>query len=291
MKNLLLKFCSLLLLVIVAGCEDNSKSPQIELENGAYVFVDVERTVIDVTDIENSTYGGTLYAPSGNVASHEFSVRRISNGVASEFGPVFIATSFPAEFGIGAAAISDALGIQISDIQPGDQFDLVGTSISMDGREVNYSDLGIDIAGETGQRQAYDLTTFVSCPFVQADALGTYTITSDPNGFVLNGQTQFEVVAGENANQIIMINPFGGTEAYNIAIDVSDAGIATIEEQTAFSTTEACCAGYEATTIDGGGFVFSCSGAIQFNFGTSLAQIGTGALFTFGSGSLAAQKQ
>ncbi|MAZ26382.1 MAG: hypothetical protein CL868_04795 [Cytophagaceae bacterium] len=277
-------------MIFVVACEDNDKAPFPPTENGAFVYVDIESTVIDVTDIANSTYGGVLYAPSENVASHSFSVRRVSEGVASPYAEVYSTTSFPSEFRVGATEISAALGIDVSDILPGDRFDFVGTTVGMDGRVVTFDKLGTDLAGETGQRQAYDLVTFVSCPFVQSDAIGTYTITGDPDGFVLNGQTQFEVIAGENANQIIMVNPFGGNEAYDIAINVSDAGIATIPEQTAFSTLEICCPGFEATRIDGEGFVFSCSGTITFSFGTSITQIGTGAQFTFGSGSFAAQK-
>lgn len=289
MKNLI-KIFSLCLLVVLTGCEDNEKAPFPEVENGAYVYVDIQSTVIDVTDIENSTYGGILYAPSDNVESHSFSVRRISGGVASEFAEVYTATSFPAEFRVGASEITAALGIELSDVLPGDQFDFVGTTVSTDGDVVTFDNLGTDLAGETGQRQAYNLVTFVSCPFVQADALGTYNIIS-LGGFGLNNVSQFEVVAGDNPNQIIAINPFGGNEAYDIAIDVNDSGIATVERQFAFSTTEICCSGFEPTTVEGDGFVFSCSGAIQLSLVDRIVQLGTGAVFGFGgSPAIIAQK-
>lgn len=284
MKNIIYGVLSILMILLfTTSCEDNEKLPFPPVENGAFVYVDIERIVLDVTDLANSTYGGTLYAPSDNVASHSFSVRRISGGITSSFAEVFTATSFPADFSIGASEIAAALGIEVSDLQPGDQFDLVGTTVSKDGEIITFDKLGADLAGETGQRQAYELTTYVSCPFVLSDAIGTYAITSDPGAFTNGGVgSQFEVIAGDNPNEIIAINPYGYPTPYNIVIMVADSGIATVERQPAFSTDEICCAGFEPTTVEGSGFVFSCSGVITLSLTDRIVQIGTGAVFGFG---------
>ena len=282
-----------LTLVFVTSCEDENKNPLLAQVPAPFVFLELDSPVIDVTDIENSTYGGTLIAPSNNVVSYEAQVRRVSGGVSTQYAPVFSTTSFPVEFQISAVDVATALGIDVDDLLPGDQFDFVATSVGEDGTVVTFNNLGPDMQVESGQRQAYQLTTFISCPFVQSDAIGTYDVVSDPGGFVLPGPTTFDVYAGEDSGQIVMDNPFNSSENYQVPIDVTPFGIASVEDGTfIFTTLEQCCAGFEPTYADAtSGFVFSCSGAISLTFDTLLEQTGTGALFTFGAFSFGAQKQ
>lgn len=281
-----------LLTTVIINCEDNERSPLPENVNGAYVLVNIENPVIDVTAIETSTFGGTLIAPANNVARHEFSVRRVSEGVISEFAPVFSATSFPADFQVGAVDIATALGISLEDILPGDRFDFIGTTTGTDGSVVQIHNLSSDLIAESGQRQAYELETFVSCPFSIEEAIGTYTLTNCTFSFCNNGT--FEIIAGENPNEVIMVNPYNSSTPFNITVMVDPLSAAmSISSQPAFETdADAGFAGFGPTSINTStGFFFSCTGSITTVVGTSVPRISDGAIFSFGSRSFEAQKQ
>lgn len=290
MKKLNLKTWSILIitLVIGLGCEDLDKSPLPVVKDGAFITLTPSNLILDVTDLENTAITGTLKDPVGNVAAYNLQVRHTPNGGdSSGWVDVYSTTTFPAEMSVNLNDLGNALGLQLADFSPGDRFDFNASTTDLDGNVTTYSDLNIDLQGEVGQLQSYQFVSFISCPFNQAEAIGTYTI-SDPDGFALNGVTTFEVIAGDASNEIIMINPFGGNEMYDIVIQVNSAtGIATIEEQFGFSTLEQCCAGFEATrilTVPGdNSFVFSCAGIIQLTLNTRITQIGTGGQFTFGT--------
>lgn len=289
------------------GCEDIDKDPyEINALDGPFgAFVRIDYTtapVLDVTDIENTSFGGTLSAPSNNVASYEIKVRRVSEGAASNYYPLFSTTTFPTEFLATASNLADALGLTVPDLLPGDRFDFEATSIGKDGSVVTFDDLSGDLGGNPGEGQSYRFNTFISCPFVLSEAIGTYLLTADDFGTAGN---TFEVIAGENENQIIMINPHGApTDTfnpdyegadYNIVVDVSPFGIATVESkiddvfQYIFPTDWVCCSGYQDTHVSGGGFVFSCAGAIVLSLDYDLTD-GVGN-YTFGSSlPFAAQK-
>ena len=291
-KTLLVCF----LAIGLTNCEDNEKSPLAEQVNGAYVLIDVETQVIDVTAIETSTYGGTLRAPVGNVASHEFEVRRVSDGVASEFVPIYSTTTFPAEFKISAGDIAAALGLDVADLLPGDRFDFVGKTTKTDGSVVYESNLNADLLAESGQRQAYRLQTFISCPFSVEEAVGTYEVIQCDLGGRCTSHV-FEMVAGDEPNTVVMIDPYNSDDPdtgdlFRIEIQVNPVtGQITIESQEAFDTGDYCCAGYSPTSVSTEvGFFFSCVGVLTTTMSTSLERLSDGARFTFGPRAFVAQK-
>lgn len=291
-----------LIMMFLGSCEDIDKDPYeingVDGPFGAYVRLDISTApVLDVTDIENTVFGGTLNVPTNNVASYELKVRRVSAGTASDYFTLYTTSTFPAELAVTASSLSSALGITVPDLLPGDRFDFEATSIGNDGSVVTFDNFSGDLGTNPGQAQAYRFVTFISCPFVQADALGTYTVTSDEWNAFPAGNT-FEVIAGANANQIIMVNPHGSTTGdflpdyedanYNIVIDVTPFGIATVEDtiddipQYIFDTDLTGNGGFEDTNVDGSGFVFSCAGAIVLTLGYDLTQVSSGGNFTFG---------
>jgi len=296
------KFALLALLIIsVSACEDIDKDPfeinGVDGPFGSFVRLDITTApVLDVTDITNTTFGGTLRAPSNNVASYEMRVRRVSGGAASDYAPLFSTTTFPAEFIANADNLAAALGLTVPDLLPGDRFDFEATSVGTDGSVVTFDDFGPNLQGGPGEAQGYRFNTFISCPFVQADAIGTYVVTVSGFGSFPAGNT-FEVIAGANDNQIIMVNPHGSTlgdpnpvegAGYEIAVDVTPFGLATVEDaiddvdQFIFDTDLTGNAGFFDTHVEGDGFVFSCAGAIILALDYDLTQIG-GGNFTFGS--------
>lgn len=294
MKTRLNIFIILFVSLFIISCEDNEKNPLPAAREGAFVYVDLISSLIDVTQIETSAYSGILNA-RGDVSSHSFKVRYIFDGVASEYEDVYDVSTFPAEFRITAVDVADAFGIEVGSFEPGTRFEFIGTSTTSSGETVNQNSLNADLFGEVGQRQAYNLVTFISCPFVQADVLGTYrTITTDFSSFPAGNI--FEVIAGENADEIIMVNPMGGPDpdgvGYKIKVSVTPNGIATINgDQPLFDTDATGNAGFGDTYVDSGsGFVFACTGTISLTWNLDLVQIASGGIFTWGDNIFLAEK-
>ena len=281
---------------VIVSCEpDDSLNPRAELVTAPYVFFEEEFAVIDAADIDNSYFGGTLIAPANNVASYQLQVRKVEGSSASNWVDVYSATSFPASFQITAAMISDALNVTPA---AGDKFEFNGYSVGTDGSVVDFKTLAPDIAAESGQKQAYQLVTYVACPFVVADAVGTYTVnrtktTATPFEESATDTYTFEVVAGEAEGEIILKNPFGYTSTYSapyahpnytpgylastdIKITVDPLGFAEWIPQMSYHvglgeggwSGSGGVASYGTLMSDGDlggdGFVFSCVGSIDF---------------------------
>jgi hypothetical protein len=280
------------------SCGDVDKEPfDINIEDGPFgSFVRLNVTtspVFDVTDIAGSSFGGLVVAPSNNVASWTVSVRRFSQGAMSDYSVLTTITSFPSEFITNPTEIAAILGLGLTDLLPGDRFDFEATSLDASGNVVTFEDFGPNLQGGPGQAQAYRFATYISCPFVRADALGTYEVTTSGFGAFPAGNT-FELIAGNADGQITMVNPHSSADpdgvGYEVTIDVTPFGIATVNpdangnKQPIFDTDETGNAGFfDTTASDGVGFVFSCSGAIVLSLDYDLIRIADGGSFTFGS--------
>ncbi len=279
-KFLLLTFIA----VSFSACEDIDKDPfevnGIDGPFGSFVRLDItSAAVLDVTDIDNTVFGGMISVPSNNVASWDLKVRRVSAGVASNYVPFLNLTSFPAEFAATPAALAAVFGLTSADLIPGDRFDFEATSIGTDGSVVTLDDFGPNLAGNPAQAQAYRFVTFLSCPFIQADAVGTYAlISTDAVGFQ-GANTTFEVIAGPGGD-ISMIDPIGHLQAgdaadkYNVIINVNaGSGQANVGSQSAYHSGHPLFGGtpYGPGEVNGTGFVFSCAGSIVLNLQFTVA--------------------
>ena len=306
MKNILKLIPLAIITLFFTACGDIDKDPlEANVEDGPFgTFVRLDITtaaVLDVTNIETTSYGGTVTNPSNNVASWSLEVRRVSNGEASDFLPVLTITSFPGEFIVTPADLATIFGLaDVDELIPGDRFDFEATSIGMDGTVVTFDDFSADLQGNTGMAQGYRFNTFLSCPFVQADALGTYAIVTSGGfwGYLdnsIDGTADVEVIAGNTANDLIMINVMGNllpgepADKYNVEININaGSGQATVVSQTAWDSSHpdpAISTPYGIGSINGTGFVFSCAGAIVLNIDCYCVAAGS-----FGSGPLVLQK-
>lgn len=254
----------------LAACRDEGTlvvNPD-DIPKGAFVYMDVESAVLNVTDLTGSKFAATVYAPSENVSNYDIKVSWVSGGNTSDTVDLKSYNAFPASVEINASELAAALGVTMDDFLPGDAFNVVCTVTSTDGKEVTIEQLDEDAAGNPGQRQAFNYTTYISCPFNASDAAGTYEATVDDFGtFADNGQ--FEVIAGPGENQITCKDWFGHSvpgapdATYDVIIDVDpNSGIATVSKQDAWHCDTWGCP-YGTGRVDGGGFVFSCSGTIS----------------------------
>lgn len=266
----------LLMTVAFFSCEDESRIPTPDRVEGAFVFIDKTKPVIDVTQIATSTFEGVLNNPSGNVVKYDLYVRRVSGGVAGDYALLESITSFPYNLSVSAGEVATVLGLQLSDILPGDRFDFWAETFDTNNVKTTFNELSSFAQAEVGIKQAYQYNTYVSCPFIQADALGVYEYTEDA---FANETDVFEVIAGSSEDKIIMVDPFGHPSAFNIEVVVDlGSGIASIQRQNAWDPSfYSLPANYGTATIatDGSAsFFFSCTGTINFSVKHDVA-IGT----------------
>lgn len=257
-------------LVIAFGlvsCQDEDKDPWKDFTNpnGAMVLLDeVTVPVFDATDLSVATYEAELSDPIGNVASYTIQVS-LNGGDLFDLKTI---TTFPHSLVVTGPEMATALGLtSVADLKPSDRIDFVCTVTSNDGTLFTKADLGDNLFGNPGQRQGYEYTTFISCPFNVADAVGTYTMSADSYSFpfITPVLTGIEVVEGANENQIILKDVYKHPESYDVAVDVNPlTGEATVTDQVAWKTENKGFS-FGETTLNGDGFVFSCTGQVILN--------------------------
>lgn len=303
---------SLIIVFAFYSCTDEStfNNPvHFELENGAFIQFENVTMAPTYEDAQNILFEARLNDANNNTASYSLTLKVVSSGITYIAENYFTATSFPAQLSITSQNMADAIGVDVNSFGFGDAFSFIATATRNDGTvftgiepSFNEDDLTIGPGNTEGQllsvpayRSAMNFGTIISCPFVQADMIGTYTIIND-SGFSVTGATTFEVIAGTLPSQVILVNPFDSSANYNIVVDVNPFGIATMERQNAFLTEEVCCAGYTPTSIatDPGltSLALSCIGYLELNVRNFIGLAGSnGTGFAFGGlTQLSAQK-
>ena len=283
MKKIYLIVASFLVLASTLSCEDDGKDPWTIHEDannfGTFVSIAKKTQVIDFTN-PSSAYSFTVEAPGKNIASYDLSVTRTSGGVTSDPGFVRTVTSFPADLDITAADLAAALGLSASDLLAGDRFDFIATATGTDGSVAKFENLNGDGQGP-GEFNAFRHNTFLSCPFDQAAALGTYATTV--NEFYDLAAASFEVIAGPDENTVTIVNLYQDGFNFDMTVD-ADTGIATVK-RTAVATSFLGYSGGNINTTATPSFFFSCTGTISAIFQHTVD------LGSFGSYAFTAVKQ
>ena len=256
------------------SCEDDEKDPFIieeQIENFApYVRIVVSTPVVDATLLDGVVYSGVLDDPADNVASWDVQIRKIRGADTIPYAPLATITSFPADFDLTGQDIADALGIPVSEIQPGDNIEFNAVSTGTDGGTLEFADLGPDLFGQPEQRQAYFFNAFVACPFIQDDIVGTYDVTQNrfsdvfaPLGFFNVQPTTVEIIAGPDANSYIVVGgpmPLDGGEDMIINVNPSTGQVSAGNSNAVhFDNAAAGFGTYGSIT----GFTFSCVGFVD----------------------------
>jgi len=308
------KIYLVLSLVFIAfySCTDEStfnNPSHNELELGSFIRFTNNTMAATYADAQNINFTEEIYDANNNTSSYSLSVSAVISGTEYFADDFVTATSFPATISITSQGIATAIGVDINTFNFGDTFQFIATATRNDGvvftgiaPALDDDDLTLGVGNTDAvllsapaYKNAMNFGTIISCPFVQADMLGTYTIIND-SGFSATGATTFEVIAGPTANQIILVNPFDSAGNFNLTVDVDAFGIATMERQDAVLTEEVCCAGYTPTNIrtDDGltSLGLSCIGYLELNIRSGLGVAGSdGTGFTFGGFTqLSAQK-
>ncbi|MEQ9426086.1 MAG: hypothetical protein RJQ09_16800, partial [Cyclobacteriaceae bacterium] len=238
-----------------------------------------EEPVLGVTLTPTISFTGILVDPGNNVSSYAL---RVSQDGGTTFSPFTTVTSFPTDLSITLDATAAALGTTVAAIPPGTQLVFDAVITRNDGREFTSANITGDVVNQ-GERQAMTFNAFVSCPFVAAEAAGTYDLQNDAVGFFL--ATTFD--ASASGSTLTLDDPMGYGLGDQVAIEVDpDVGNATLANQPAWDSSDPRIGTpYGRGSVDGAGFVFACAGIINMDWTFRVAA------GSFGSGNVTAQKQ
>lgn len=174
--------------MMVSSCEDESLNP-LPIDGtsdfASYLTLEVGNIVFDAEDLDNAAFTGTLTERGPGVTSYTINVSlfRSATGVRSDTLPVKTLTSY-GDFSVTAAEVAAALDSTIADFEQGDQIDFVcsftdGTNTwRVDGDDAN---IGADLFGNPGQRQAFTYTGFIACA-IDAAFTGDYEMVQTEGG-------------------------------------------------------------------------------------------------------------
>lgn len=282
----------------MVGCRDEELDPwkDYRTPNGAVITnSSIVSSIINFSDLENSAYEADLVDLNKTVARYELFI--VFNKDTATFETI---TNFPAKLTITAPELVTALntagrtikdatsGLErayaLTDFRAGARIDCFATVTDKNGTVYPVNKIGNDLLTNPGQRTMHRFNFFISCPFVASEAEGTYFVTADAWGDYAAGNTiPMTVTATDNSITVkgLYSNAWAGStnfRDFDVTITVNPAnGIATVAAQQAYDT-----AWWPATfgiaSVDGAGFVFSCSGTITINLEHRVS------LGTFGGG-------
>ncbi len=192
MKKILI-FIAVSALAFTMSCKDESLNPYPETIEGAFIiFSEIKIPAFNLNDLANAEFVATLSDPGGVTTSYEVSVSLFKGGVSTDTFAIKTVSSFPSDLVITAAEASALVGIELDSLEGGDRFDFIATSTGPNNQKViAYGDdnnIGSDLFGNSGQKQAYIWSTFVACPSELAGTM-TYEVLASNASAAAVGRT------------------------------------------------------------------------------------------------------
>ena len=160
----------IIIITSLFSCErDESLDPRPLLIGGQFVRLDITKKRLNSDNIDNSTFGGLLTNPSGNVVKYNLYVRRRDpNAFLGEFALVKTVNSFPFELNIKAVDIATALNLPLTSLARGDVYQFYGESFDANSNRADYFNLSTVVQSTPSMKQGYRFHT---------DLANTVTIT------------------------------------------------------------------------------------------------------------------
>ena len=194
MKKVYLLILSVVLVSITACTDESTFNNPVHhrLENGSYVRFETNQPSLTFSDAQNISFSDVIVDANNNTTSYKLNVKATVSGVVHE-AEYFTTNSFPASLEITSQKLADAIGVNVTDFDFGDSFVFSALSTRNDGVEFNGIAPSFDKdaltigAGNTepnllikpAYTNAMNFTVIVSCPFVQSDIVGTYSVQRD----------------------------------------------------------------------------------------------------------------
>lgn len=185
----------ILISIFFISCEDEDKNRFDSFEIGGFVrLAQPFPTTLSITSLDEiATFSitTTFEAPDKNVASYTMQIFATLAGVSTDTVPFGTEiNTFPTTIDITAASISQALGIEISDIGFGDTFTFLGTAVNTDGtvygperlsfdsetKEIGGGNNTNDLFDEGGYRNAFNFSVAIPCPPETGEIAGDWIV-------------------------------------------------------------------------------------------------------------------
>lgn len=171
MKKLFLLPIFLLVAFSFSSCEEDHLNPLPEKVLGQYMKLDIKTRELDMKDLENTAFGGTLSNPSGNVAKYELFVRRRTGGfLTGDYVLLQTITSFPHELRVTPQMLATALNVNVSELLNTDVFAFFAYSYDAAGNRAGYLNLARIIQITPGMEQGYRFNTRLNMNPIALDA-------------------------------------------------------------------------------------------------------------------------
>jgi hypothetical protein len=165
------------------SCErDESLDPRPIIDSGSYVRLDITSKRLNIDDIDNSVFGGTLTNPGGKVVKYNLYVRRTDQYGRSfgEFKLIRTVTSFPSELKLKLADIATAINTPITDLAFGDNYRFYGEAFDAENNRTDFYNLSSTIqSNQAFYKEAFrfrtDLTNNTGMVALELSGFDSYT--------------------------------------------------------------------------------------------------------------------
>jgi hypothetical protein len=168
------------------------------------------------------------------------------------------------DIAVTGAEIVAAMGAPVA---PGEIYTLYNSVITKDGGRFDFGNINGEVVGNPNYNMAFTWQATVVCPFIAADAAGTYTIVADNWDGAVGETSVVTAVQGTaptpSSATLTYAFPFAAPPGVNplvLTID-TNTGSVTVARQTYGSYGT----GFENFTAQGTGFFFSCTGFIDLS--------------------------
>ncbi len=282
MKQILISFTIIAFSMIIFSCEEQAKFGLEESDKAFNLRMSPDKNTFDISQ-GDPQINFTVYSDTKSIDNVRIIVEFVEFGgdgpstrrLLKELPGNVFATSPSTTVSIKLSEFAAAVGLTLNDIKGGDIFNIHNQVNMVDGRVypdtldlggdeyVNVENSFFTSAGSTSYTST--LSFAVLCPFIAAEAAGTYIITRDDAEVSFDPTYQPIVIAGPGANQVTIKNLFAHPENYDVVVDVDPASaVATVEKQVAWNSDNFGF-GLGPASIEGEGLFFSCTGFITLN--------------------------
>lgn len=288
MKQILYSAFVIVLCGLIFSCEEQEKFGITESEKGFNLRVVPNINSFDIS-AGDPEVNLTVYSDTKTIDHVEIYVELIQFGsdgptpraLLKEIPGNTLGNSPSINLPIKLSEFVGAVGFTLDDLAGGDLFTIYNEVHMSDGRV--YPDT-LEFDGEEfvnlenpffTAKATTSFTTSLSfpvlCPFVTADAVGTYSISRDDLEVAFDAAYKPEVVAGPGPNQVTVVNMLGHPQGYDIIVDVNPAtDIATVRAQKGWHSGNFDFP-FGEIFVEGGGFYFSCTGFLTLDLAHNLA--------------------
>jgi hypothetical protein len=287
MKQILYSICIIALGSVIFSCEEQEEFGIAQSQKGFNLRLAPDKNAFDIS-AGDPEINFTIYTDSRSIDNVVIYVDLLKFGgdgptpqaLLKEI-PGSMLTAPSTNVQMKLSEFVGAVGLTLDDLGGGDIFNIYNEvtlsdgrvypdTLEFDGEEfANVENAFFTAAGTTSFTTT--LTFPVLCPFVTADAIGTYSITRDDFEAAWDPTYKPEVIAGPGPNQVTFVNMLSNPQGYDIIVDVDPVtDVATVKAQKGWHSGNYG-APFGEILIQGGGFFFSCTGFLSLDLAHNLA--------------------